>query len=96
MTGDRTTVSLTEKKDRLSIEHCAFAQCNRENLKSVYKEYQKILLCVFGPSFQFESCHRKACLQALLDASSALHSKKDNKAFKEAVHAEVTKDGTPR
>ena len=35
-------------------------------------------------------------MQALLDASSAVHSKKDHKAFKAAVNDELTSDGVPR
>ena len=84
------------KKDRRSLENCAFARTWRALLKATYKEYQKLLLCVYGPKFQFESSHRKACVQALLDASSAVHSKKDHKAFKAAVNDELTSDGVPR
>ena len=54
------------------------------------------MLCAYGPRLQFESSHRKACVQVLLDASSAVHSTKDHKAFKEAVKAELTSDGVPR
>ena len=84
------------KKDKRSLENCPFAHKWRELLKAVYKEYQKILLCAYGARFQFESSHRRANVQALLDASFAVHSKKDHKAFKEAVKAELTSDGTPR
>ena len=86
------------KKDRRSLENCAFARTWRVLLKATYKEYQKLtlMLCVYGPKFQFESSHRKACVQALLDASFAVHSKKDHKAFKAAVNDELTSDGDPR
>ncbi len=49
-----------------------------------------------GARTQFESTHRKACVQTLLDSSNAVHSKTDHKAFKQAVNEELTGNGTPR
>ncbi len=83
-------------RDRRSLETCRFAQQWRSHLKSLYKEYQKRQLCVYGARFQFESTHRKACVQILLDSSNAVHSKTDHKAFKQAVNEELTSNGTPR
>ncbi len=48
------------KKDRSSFEHFAFAQLWQEQLKSTYKEYQKLMLCVYGARLQFEAHHRKS------------------------------------
>ena len=73
------------RKGRRSLEHPTFAWRWKESLRSLYKEYQKLMLSVYGPGLQFEACHRKACVQVLLDASSAAHSKKEHKAFKEVV-----------
>jgi hypothetical protein len=83
------------KKDQRSLEACRFAQQWRTHLKGLYKEYQK-RLCVYGAKLQFEAASRKACVQTLLDASLAVHPKKDHKAFKEAVNAELTSDGALR
>jgi hypothetical protein len=82
--------------DRRSLETCRFAQQWQAHLKSLYKEYQKRQLCVYGAKTQFEATHRKACVQALVDSSNAVHSKKDHKAIKEAVSAELTSNGAPR
>ena len=82
--------------DRRSLSACVFAQRWRDHLLPIYKEYQKRMLCVHGPKLKFEAVHRKLCVQALLDSSFAVHSKKDHKAFKDAVQGELYGDGTPR
>ena len=85
-------------KDRRSLEHSTFARKWKEQIKSSYKMYQQLMFCCYGPTFQFEASSRKACVQFLLYASSAVtvHSKKDHKAFKDAVQGELCGDGTPR
>ena len=83
-------------KDRRSLEHSTFARKWKEQIKSSYKMYQQLMFCCYGPKFQFEAASRKACIQLLLDASAAVHSKKDHKAFKDAVQGELSGDGTPR
>ncbi len=83
-------------KDRRSLEHSAFARKWKEQIKSSYKMYQQLMFCCYGAKFQFEASSRKACVQLILDASAAVHSKKDHKAFKDAVEGELSSDGTPR
>ncbi len=58
--------------------------------------YQQLMFCCYGPKFHFEAASRKACVRLLLDASAAVHSKTDHKAFKDAVQGELSGDGTPR
>ena len=82
--------------DRRSFEHSTFARRWKDALRSLYKEYQKVMLSVYGPRLQFKACHSKACVQVLLDASSAANFTKEHRAFKEAVEGELSGDGNPR
>ncbi len=82
-------------KDRRSLEHSAFARKWKEQIKSSYKMYQHLMFCCYGPKFQSEASSCKACVQLLLDASTAVHSNKDHKAFKDAVEGELSGYGAP-
>ncbi len=85
-------------KDRSSLKHSSFAHKWKKPLRALYKKDQELMFCCSGPKFQFEASSSKACVQFLLYASSAVtvHSKKDHKAFKDAVQGELCGDGTPR
>ena len=77
---------------RKSIKESEFAVQYADLLKPIYKYYQAMQFSTYGAHFQWESNHRKRCVQMLLDAAKECHNNTDYICFKKAVQAELIGD----